>query len=249
MTDRLAATALRLLAPRARALGPGDHDALENVITNELPNGALCWVIDTFTLYRLDKASTFVLPVSVDPATVITPIAGPGRWFPLAGELTSESSFYAALNDASAVVPISVLAQWQALPGTATWGTNGLVTKGSGSVQPTAFWTIASPSSGILQYTGPFGVFIVEIDASVANADSATEIIVDVAMTKNGFDLGVVDDIMGVQRVVTNGLARHVHVALRTQLASGDTVQPMFRNVFNTEDIAVVFAQLRATPG
>ena len=76
MTDRLADTALRILAPRARAFGFGDSDALQNVNTFELPDGAECFVIENRTLYRLNKALT------VTPFGGIQPIAGPGRWVP-----------------------------------------------------------------------------------------------------------------------------------------------------------------------
>jgi len=74
------AVAFRLLGPRAGLL-PGAvlaEDALNNVNTHELPDGALCYVVSERALYVLNKAST----ATQDDFAVILPAAGgPGRWF------------------------------------------------------------------------------------------------------------------------------------------------------------------------
>lgn len=76
MTDRLAAVEYRILAPRATLLGPGDGDALANVIPDPLPSGCLVYVGDQLRYYKLDKTS--VAPVA--PPAVIATATGVGRW-------------------------------------------------------------------------------------------------------------------------------------------------------------------------
>ena len=70
---------LNYLTPRALLQGSGDADALENVIPTQLPNGAICWVIDQQEFHYLDKLS--LAPVA--PPLVIATALGagePGRW-------------------------------------------------------------------------------------------------------------------------------------------------------------------------
>lgn len=84
MTD-IAATAYRQLAPRARALGFGDGDALQNVITTPLPDGAECYVSSIRATFRLDKTSVAL----AQGEGVIVPVGGPGRW------IRQDGAFYA----------------------------------------------------------------------------------------------------------------------------------------------------------
>jgi hypothetical protein len=70
---------LRILAPRAVLTGTGNADSLENVIVDQIPNGAICWVIDQDKPYVLDKFST----AAVSAPSVIATQRGagsPGRW-------------------------------------------------------------------------------------------------------------------------------------------------------------------------
>lgn len=71
--------ALNLLSPRTYLEGCGDSDALENVIPDMLPDGALCYVVDQQRLYALNKQS--MAPVS-PPAIIATALGPgkPGRW-------------------------------------------------------------------------------------------------------------------------------------------------------------------------
>lgn len=71
-----AATNYRLLTPRATLTGLGD--SLANVITNVLPDGALCWVLAEESLWRFSRHSTAAVS-----STVIATSRGagvPGRW-------------------------------------------------------------------------------------------------------------------------------------------------------------------------
>ena len=81
MTDFIASVDLRIIGPRARLLGTGDFDSLENIDTTILPNGATCWVIDQAAFYVLHKDSVIV-PA---PPTSIAPGSGPGRWIQFSG--------------------------------------------------------------------------------------------------------------------------------------------------------------------
>jgi len=81
VTDLNSPPALRVIAPRARLLGTGDSDALQNVNTTDLPTGSMCWVQDQAALYYLAKGNTS--PSA--PPGLIVPASGPGRWLLVSG--------------------------------------------------------------------------------------------------------------------------------------------------------------------
>lgn len=64
----------RILGSRQTALGSGD--SLENIATETLDDGALCYVVASHLRFELHKDST----ASPNGTTIIAPIAGPGRW-------------------------------------------------------------------------------------------------------------------------------------------------------------------------
>lgn len=66
---------LRILSPRAHLLGTGDGDALQNINTSELPDGACCVVLETQTLYMFVRAGD---------SGGIQPGSGPGSWVAIA---------------------------------------------------------------------------------------------------------------------------------------------------------------------
>jgi len=75
-----------LIRDFADVLDPGNPNDLQNIITDPLPNGAICYVNAKRACYVLNKHST----ASANGADVYAPIAGPGRWYLLtasAGEL------------------------------------------------------------------------------------------------------------------------------------------------------------------
>jgi hypothetical protein len=101
----LSAVTLRILGPRATLLGA--DDALENIVTDILPDGALCWVTEAEAPYRLHKTST----VAANGTTIIEPSAGPGRWIRESGGSDPDSNFEEVTVDTvsgETLVPISV---------------------------------------------------------------------------------------------------------------------------------------------
>lgn len=82
MTD-VSAVAYRQISPRARALGFADSGALQNVITDPLPDGAECYVTSIRATFRLNKQST----AASQGEYVIPPVGGPGRWIRQDGAL------------------------------------------------------------------------------------------------------------------------------------------------------------------
>ena len=69
----------RILAPRETLQGAGSPNSLENLITDPLPDGSVCYVIDQSDVFILEKNSTD--PVS--PPNLIATGKGsgfPGRW-------------------------------------------------------------------------------------------------------------------------------------------------------------------------
>jgi len=58
-------------------IGTGaDGSSIRNIITDEFPDGALCFVTENRALYQLDKGST----ETADNVNVLIPNGGPGRW-------------------------------------------------------------------------------------------------------------------------------------------------------------------------
>ena len=99
--------ALRILGARATLLG-ADGDALENVITFDLPDGSLCWVTAAEAPYRLYKTST----LAANGTTIIAPSAGPGRWIRDAGAGSDPDSNFEEVTvetvSGETLVPISI---------------------------------------------------------------------------------------------------------------------------------------------
>jgi hypothetical protein len=170
MTDRLADTALRLLAPRARAEGSpnaGDSDSLQNIITDELPNGSLCWVNSTEGLYRLDKTSTDAALVGI----VIVPIAGPGRWILLSsGSSLAQFSAELFLIGTSLTTPAGV-EDTIAVPAAGQWVPGPSVGAGPTiiySAQISPVFISFDPFAGTLTYGGPTRRYLLQTYASIA---------------------------------------------------------------------------------
>jgi hypothetical protein len=238
MTDRVAATALRLLAPRARALGPDDHDSLENIITNELPDGSLCWVINTHALYVLDKSLT----TAPNDSLIIQPLAGPGRWVLLVGsqfnpfQIASIFDAVVFLNTPPNFTPTAAAGQnvWSALlPG-------GAGTFVFSPAPPPTLWSLDS-STGILTYHGPIRIFEVTVFMTVSSSTPNARTI-DVSSSPLGSFLGTILDDNASQIETTTASAiefQAISAAKAVQMVANQTIQPMLRNVTAAEDVIV----------
>jgi hypothetical protein len=233
MTDRLADTALRLLAPRATAEGFGDGDSLQNVITDELPNGALCWVNSTEGLYRLDKLSIDAAVVGV----VIIPLSGPGRWILLAsGSSLAQFSAELFLIGTSLTTPagpedtiaVPVAEQW--VPGPAVGP--GPTTIYSGLVSPV--FTGFDPFAGTLTYGGPTRRYLLQTYASIAPPTFSGNGLM--AITANVFRGGVNDRIGFTTNDGTEAIEANITLApsqfqslaaaREVELKAGDVIRP-----------------------
>jgi hypothetical protein len=88
---------LRILEPRAVLLGAGNPNSLQNIIAAQIPNGALCYVVDQSRFYVFDKFST----AAVSSPTVIATARGasvPGRWRVYAEAITGTTTYASALD-------------------------------------------------------------------------------------------------------------------------------------------------------
>jgi len=216
-----AATALRLLAPRAVVLGTGDGDSLQNVNTTELPNGSFCWVVSNATLYRLDTAST----LASAPDAVIVPASGPGRWIALSGSAAlGEARMSEYQVDVGGSFPVSATPNtWNAIP------TTEFVSAYAPQVAGAAFWSIA-PVTGIATYSGPPALYHFNAVVNIGSSNTAVDTDLQISLTVNGEDIGTTDARLLFMAVTVNTLAKILSLASEIALQPGDTVQLIVRS-------------------
>jgi len=263
MTDRLAATALRLLAPRANAEGPGDHDSLENIITDELPNGALCWVVATEGLYRLDKLDNTTAAVL---GVVIIPLAGPGRWILLASgsplaQLSAEL-FLIGDNGLSLTQPSIVITPagpevWTAGPSVVPLAPAIYDAVLSPVWEPTFFSTVGS-KQGSLLYIGPTRRYLLEVYATVGVATTTTIILGITSDAPSSPRLGTTtnDGTEGIETSdgdIAYNFVTELSAARSVVLSAGNVIRPVLSNTDNalepsSVDMLVRRLHLVATP-
>ena len=229
-----AAIAYRLLAPRAFVLGDGDGDSLQNVNTAPLPNGALCWVNENSSLYRLDKFSA----AASAPDAVIVPGSGPGRWVALIGSAMLSNARMSMFNPAELTVLIGEANVWQALPADINYAPQ---------VPGAAFWSIAA-GTGVATYSGPAQIYHFVAVLNVIILDEITDE-VDVALTVNGEDIGTSDARGLSQRAqVVNNDYEVVTIANELALVPTDTVQLIIRNASGEDDLLLGGVQIIGIP-
>lgn len=247
MSDKNAAVALRLLGPRAVARGTGDGDSLQNVNTTELPNGALCMVNESGTLYRLDKNSALTPALPTDPG-LITPAAGPGQWIALVGQEASLTFAYQiGMNNASPVV-VPNPATWSALGATTAWTVEDAALT-AGILVATAFWSTVTPGAGVLTYSGPATLFRVSASVVLTNAEAANAQTYGLYISKNGTGIGAATEfVREMQQAAATGNAQdpnQVTAESNLFLSPGDTVQILIINrAVDGDDVAVSRAML-----
>jgi len=241
MTERLGAVAYRHLAARAVLNGTGDGDSLENIITDPLNDGCLCYVVAEKAYYLFDRKST-AAPV---PGFIVKPLAGPGRWILIffgsfATELSAEI-FLDTTPDLGS--PNDILAAPS--PG-GEWipGPIDVVYIAKLSAVFTADLT-----AGILTYIGPPRRYLLQVYATMTSGSPLMGLTADAGGDRIG---GSVDD--GTEGVVANVGAQMLLVAARSvDLIPGETIQPAVTNTDLADppvgtDITIRRLHLVATP-
>jgi hypothetical protein len=227
-------TALRILI-RGTAGTPGSGDDIANIVTNELPDGAQCFVTGNRTLYRFRKFSS----VAVSGEVIIAPIAGGGRWVQEGLPSGAVAAFVTAtttLNttDASASsdwLPIATLdfaLQSGAAP---SWDLNSV--------------------GAILTLRRPAGRYLCDLRATVEPAEGSR---VDAVVSLNNDVVGTATALTEGQEFVGLGAnfdAGQQAVILSAQrlvtLVTGDTLQPKFRYSAGA-DLAILLLTLSVIP-
>lgn len=212
--------ALRVISPRSNVLGTDDPDALQNLDTTDLPDGAICVVPGT-GVYLLDKSST-ATPVGV---LVVAPASGPGLWTFLSAAQTADTilSAHSALSITSSGVTVATSGgqnKWTAFP----------VTAYDGDFDST-LWSF-NDITGVLTYLGPLRQF--EITAYLSAAPtSAAAALIGLDIDVNGDILGTTNRTIETMEVLT-GAATADQVSLSTSRIRGiptnGTVQAVARN-------------------
>lgn len=251
MSDHNAAVALRLLGPRSVARGTGDGDSLQNVNTTELPNGALCMVNESGTLYRLDKSSALTPALTSDPG-LITPIAGPGQWIALVGqEAALTFAYQISMNNAAPVV-VPNPSNWTALGATTAWTVEDAAL-GAGTLVDTAFWATTTPSAGVLTYSGPAGYFVVSASVVLTNSEASNAQTYGLYISKNATGIGANTEFAReMQQAAATGNAQDPNQVTAESilfLSPGDTVQiAIINRAADGDDVAVSRATLAVEP-
>jgi hypothetical protein len=250
MTDRLAPPELRVLAPRAFALGTDDGEALQNVDTSKLPDGCWAYASDVASYYRFVRAGGFTSANASD-AALITPTSGPGQWVVEVGIAALSFSYQIALN----AEPVTVTdgTGFLALPGTATWTDDDALTT-AGTLTPTAFWSVSSPSAGVLTYSGPPRYFDVYGMLSCNNGESGSRPMqFELYISKNAALLGSTSEpvrsAINSEPTTPGEVPVAVSYVSRLLMRAGDTVQLLvIDRAAAGDDIAVVRASIAVIP-
>lgn len=232
MSDRLAAVALRLLAPRTTGgVDTADGDDLANLDTTNLPDHSLCWAADT--LFELDRSSAAAASNYTDgQALVVVPNSGPGAWLAKFGEGLERLSFNFDATQFNGIILSTGADEWTAYP--------SISVDLTGSPTIADVWTFTTPSSAILTYNGPtkkfsFRHYICTDNDTGANADG-----IELGLSVNGANIGTTTTLTSVGSI-SNGadqLTRQINHEAIFALGSGATVQPMFRSV-NGDDYVI----------
>lgn len=231
-------SALRLLSPVSSVLGPADPDSLQNIVTDELPDGSLC-VVTGVGLYLLDKQSQET-PIGT---AVVQPVSGPGLWiFVLASDpiitVQSAHSQLSAGSSGSAVVTSGGQGVWTVFP----------TTNYDGDFDATK-WSFDF-TTGVLTYLGPNAQF--EITAYLSAAPSSANV------AQIGLDIAVNEDLVGgntrtahTMEVLTGAATTDV-VSLSTSrvanVFTNQTVRAVAWNAAAARDITALSLQLVVRP-
>jgi len=212
--------------------------------STELPDGATVFNRQDETLWRLDKTAGASFDATLQSNVLQKPNDGtPARWF---AEQVDGGSPYQFSGYAEAAVAVTMTSnQWNALGSTAGTFTG---TSGTGSHLFTQ-----NPTTSQIVYNGPPRTVLVTMSASINNGIAATPIAMHGVIALSG-DVAIGSS--GAQRekgemVVTapsNVEFTQIVVERVVQLTPGATLQLMFRNATNGDDIVVDYYQVNIAP-
>lgn len=216
---RLAATALRLLAPRSTGgVNTASGDDIANLVTTPLPNHTLVWAAGTLLELDRDDSTSSALIADSQPIVVV-PNIGPGRWKAIAGAGMLGASNFTRATQLAQALPVSGAGEWSIMPAASvfqslqnSWWNSG----GQGSV------------SGVMTWNGPPARFLVNVSLSVINSQSnLTQ--TRAAYSLNGAFIGLTTalNFAGIQGI-SDSTTQQVFGMGTAELDTGDTIQPIF---------------------
>lgn len=197
----------------ATADAPASGADLGNIITNELPDGAECFVLALRAVFRFRKYSSLAAVANA----VIAPNGGGGRWV-REGTVAGALGAFAASTNLN-TVPSDLSANWLAST-TANYGLQA----GLGAFTFNA-------SGCILTHTGPGGRYLCQVSASITIAQAQTvQLGVSLDDDLTGTAAGFAE---GINFHETQAAAGGSTVAISAQrlvtLAPGSTLRPKYR--------------------
>lgn len=249
MSDRLAAVALRLLAPRATAgANVVDGDDLANLNPTNLPDHAMCWVREgNGTLYQLDRdASGATIAYADGLAFQVDPNEGPGLWLPVEGEAIERLNWYTDIN----VDALGVL-----VTGANTWSVfnAGITTGIQGSPDIAPLFTLGS--NFLITYNGPPQLFEVEMYVNASNNTGANTTEAKLAIQDSDtLLLGTTNTPLG-ESIATMTAGTTVHLYNKRLITLADdtfgtfpsSLLPIMRST-NGDNLAIEGGRLTVTP-
>jgi len=220
MTERLGAVAYRHLAARAVLTGFGDGDSLQNIVTDPLNDGCLCFVTEFSSYYIFIKGSVQT-PVGF---VVIQPLSGPGRWHFLIGPQETENSAAVSLFTTPQSLGPTVADTWinPPAPGGGIYALQ--------SFGPDLF--ILDTATGILTYNGPASNFEVTVNASVANT-AAAAVSIEVVADLGDLVTTTTDEFFASRGITPAVMDAEIALSSSKILAvdTGDKIRPIFRTI------------------
>jgi len=211
MSDE-SSVALRILI-RATADDPGSGDDLANLVTNELPDGAECFVIAERSVFRYRRYSS----IAAVAGAVIAPNGGGGRWVREGTAAGALGAFAASTNLNTA--PGNLSSDWQP-----SLTDSYALQAGLGAFTFTA-------AGCVLQHTSPGGRYLCTVIATVTLAVGETA---QIGISHNndlvGTAAGFAEGINFTETVEGTGSQTLIMSSQRLiTLSPSDTIRPKYR--------------------
>lgn len=216
MTDRLAAVAYRILAPRATAgVNPASGDDLANLVTTDLPNHALCFGANTLLQLQRDDNSSAALVLPSGEPVIVVPNSGPGRWYAVSGAAMAAASQQMLSTVHTNPVVVGAPLEWAAMPTSAAF------------VGSAGRWFSQGSAAGVLTYNGPPARFRASFGATFLNSIADTTQ-VRVALSIDGADIGTTNSLdASLTDELAQGVFRPITLSTLVDLTQGQTIQPI----------------------